>query len=50
MYLQDDWAWFFGDTSEYVSDFVETTEKIELQASPSNVEDSRLLSILYFKL
>ena len=39
--MQDDWAWFFGDTSEYVSDFVETTEKILSQADPATIEDSR---------
>jgi len=40
--IQDDWAWFFGDTSEYVSVFVETSEFILGAAHPTEVEDSRL--------
>jgi len=40
--VQDDWAWFFGDTSEYVSIFVEATEAIFALANPAEIEDSRL--------
>ena len=42
MLIQDDWEWFFGDTSEYVSKLVELSENILTLASPENVETCRL--------
>ena len=42
MLIQDDWEWFFGDTSEYVSKLVELSENILTLADPGNVETCRL--------
>ena len=42
MLIQDDWEWFFGDTSEYVSKLVELSENILTLAAPENVETCRL--------
>ena len=42
MLIQEDWEWFFGDTSEYVSKVVENSEKILTMAAPENVESSRM--------
>ena len=42
MLIQDDWEWFFGDTSEYVSKLVENSENILALAAPENIETSRI--------
>ena len=42
MLIQEDWEWFFGDTSEYVSKVVENSEMILSMAAPENVESSRM--------
>ena len=42
MLIQEDWEWFFGDTSEYVSNLVECSENILAMAAPENAETSRL--------
>ena len=42
MLIQEDWEWFFGDTSEYVSKVVENSEKILSLAAPENIESSRM--------
>ena len=42
MLIQEDWEWFFGDTSEYVSKVVENSEKILSMAAPENIESSRM--------
>ena len=42
MLIQDDWEWFFGDTSEYVSKMVELSEQILTLAASENVETCRL--------
>ena len=42
MLSQEDWEWFFGDTSEYVSKVAENTEHILKHAQPENIETSRL--------
>ena len=44
MLSQDDWEWFFGDTSEYVSKVVEITEQVEELSAPANIETSRLVA------
>ena len=42
MLIQDDWEWFFGDTSEYVSKLVENSENILALAAPEKIETSRI--------
>ena len=42
MLIQEDWEWFFGDTSEYVSKLVENSENILAAAAPENIETSRI--------
>ena len=42
MLIQDDWEWFFGDSSEYVSKLVENSENILALAAPENIETSRI--------
>ena len=42
MLIQEDWEWFFGDTSEYVSKLVENSEKILALAAPERIESSRM--------
>merc|ERR1712012_364522 len=42
MILQDDWTWFFGEQSEYVSHLVQNTEVILAHSTSSVLEDSRL--------
>jgi len=44
MLIQEDWEWFFGDTSEYVSKVVENSEQIQKLAGPENIETSRILA------
>jgi len=44
MIMQDDWEWFFGDTSEYVSRLVENSEQILKFSSPENIETSRQMA------
>ena len=45
MLIQEDWEWFFGDTSEYVSNLVECSENILAMAAPENAETSRLSAV-----
>merc|ERR1712012_429386 len=42
MILQEDWTWFFGEQSEYVSHLVQNTEVILALSTSSVLEDSRL--------
>merc|ERR1712098_743925 len=44
MLIQDDWEWFFGDTSEYLSKVVENSEQIQRLAGPENIETSRIIA------
>ena len=44
MLTQEDWEWFFGDTSEYVSKVVENSEDILKLSSPENIETCRILA------
>ena len=44
MLIQDDWEWFFGDTSEYVSVMVENSEQVLELAGPRNTETQRLVA------
>ena len=46
MLIQDDWEWFFGDSSEYVSKLVENSENILALAAPENIETSRMAAAL----
>ena len=42
MLLQEDWTWFFGEQSQYVSHVVETSEQVVEQCGPSAPEEARL--------
>jgi len=44
MLIQEDWEWFFGDTSEYVSRMVENSEQILKYSDPTNIETSRQIA------
>jgi hypothetical protein len=42
MLQQEDWQWFFGEQSEFVSHAVENSEAVLAHCAPRGLEDSRL--------